>query len=632
MDTPSDCPGTDPFPHDPGASTLLLRVGSRFVVDLGSVRLRQALRRAVELRVARLMGYLWPLSALPDALLRRAVLYLLWLSVNGVRHTRRMLDALAANDPQVGLDAFLIQRCQDEATNPRHQARARRAREVFGVFPIPLLIGCIEAVEIIVEEGTSPVRKSTKRLSLPKPRQGSVIRPPVPFADDDPPLQLARPGTRAFFGFEQIHPARLCNILSVGGTGSGKTTATVLPLLDGLLRYRLTDGTHAAVLVIDPKAELLPRVQKTLAELGEADRLVVIGDGTAPIAYFPPGSPLSPTERLEKLKVFDPEGNTTGDRNSYWRCIGHAFLRDLVQVEAKYFWATGQRLFQQLSDELKLPRQGNAWATLREVLGFARLSSQSLRRVSALLLGHCEDAGLDLGTEARALAAYTGDTGLIEQFNFVLMSGLDTLGAALANPDTASLVDFDVVADSQHPRTDVAALMDAGRVVVFQPQPREGHRVAAMALKSKWYEAVFARQNLQRPVGIVIDEAQQFLTNDEESGEQNFLDRCRAYRCITLLATQSLASLRYRFGSNEAARNALDIIVANCPSKFILRNTDGETLHWLREQIPPPSLPGRHIVEARPPSGLKRGEAYYLLADGTWGRSRASLAGLAGLA
>ena len=399
------------------------------------------------------------------------------------------------------------------------------------------------------------------------------------------------------------------------------------------LRYRLHNGKAASVLVVDPKNELAARVHATLRELGELDRLVLIDGSAPPIEFFPAGSPLTPSERLAKLEVFMPARNDGGD-NSYWRSLGMALLRDLVQLDDAFVQSSAEqglqmRIFHEIALELgSATGPASFWVDVRSVMAYARLSGRHLIKVHRLIAKHCNSVGLDLGTIARALEAYSADRDLIEQFNFVLMSACDTLGALMADPETRALVDFDVRPSGEQHRTNVLKLVEEGKVILFSPEMRAGHRLAAQALKAKFFEAVFGRTDQERPIGIVIDEAQKFVTNDAESGEQAFLDRCRAFRCMTLLATQSLASLRYELGNLPSGQAALEIILANTPSRFIFRSTDDQTVNWLRSQLPPPGNGGPHIVDVRRPAQLRPGEAYYLLADGRWGRRQADLQGL----
>jgi hypothetical protein len=66
---------------------------------------------------------------------------------------------------------------------------------------------------------------------------------------------------------------------------------------------------------------------------------------------------------------------------------------------------------------------------------------------------------------------------------------------------------------------------------------------------------------------------------------------------------------------------AVEIIVANSPTKIIYRSIDSSTHNALKEWIPPAPEGRRHVVDIRPPAQLATGSAYYLC-DGVWGMHR----------
>ena len=606
----------------------LMAVHVRTELDLSvhALQFRRALRHAAR-QVCSRQPRKTPL------VIARALLYALWLPQSGARSApmalERSKDAAIHGTLQSLLFGLRGLRCTTSPSLSRRNARLGRISEVIDVVDVDDLVVGLQAFMAVLQ----PLPREA--LDLTPHAMQRMIRVPQPFRSTDPPLQLALTGSRAFFGLpDAIHPTQLASVLAIGATGSGKTASVVVTVLDALLRYRLHNGKAASVLVVDPKNELSARVHATLRELGELDRLVVIDGGGPPIEFFSAESPLTPSERLAKLEVFLPARNDGGD-NAYWRSLGMALLRDLVQLDDAFAQSSAKqglqmRIFHEIALELgSATGPASFWSDVRSVMAYARLSGRHLVKVNRLIEKHCGSVGLDLGTIARALAAYSGDRELIQQFNFVLMSACDTLGALMADPETKALVDFDVRPSGAQQRTNVRKLVEEGKVILFAPEVRAGHRLAAQALKTKFFEAVFGRADQERPIGIVIDEAQRFVTHDPESGEQSFLDRCRAFRCMVLLATQSLASLRYELGNLSSGQAALEIILANTPSKFFFRSTDDHTLNWLRSQLPPPGNGGPHIVDVRRPAQLRPGEAYYLLADGRWGRGQADLQGLA---
>lgn len=456
----------------------------------------------------------------------------------------------------------------------------------------------------------------------------TLVRTPIPWDAIDPPLVFGSDG--AFFGRSAVHPRDLTHVLALGGTGVGKTESVTKPAVAAALAYELFDGTKSAVLVIDPKTELIEKVKSVLTARGEMNRLFVVGDHP-PIKLFTSGSPLSQSDRLQKLRAYVPKADGS-NKNEYWKQLGDSMLLDFMQLEEIYATKTGgHRLLRTLAVGLKLAIDDDRgyWQSLRDVLAYSCTGPQKLKETSELLRRHCRVASI-VSSSMQVMQTYTASDSLIEQWNYVVMSAQPTI-AALANPDLSLLVNLDILGDTNHSGTDVSELMEMSKVIIFCPQPKSSHDIAAKALKDKFYEASLSRKNLKMGVFIVIDEAHRFITDDpkSQSSEASFIDVCRAYRVNMILATQSLGSIKRALGSDNAAQDALDIICQNTPTKVVFRCNDTDTVIWLKSQIPQPADGSPHVISVRPPSGLEPGEAYNLWADGTWSRQRARLSGLA---
>lgn len=111
------------------------------------------------------------------------------------------------------------------------------------------------------------------------------------------------------------------------------------------------------------------------------------------------------------------------------------------------------------------------------------------------------------------------------------------------------------------------------------------------------------------------------------SGEQSFLDRARAYRAVCVLATQSIASLRYALAQSAGAGpEASEAALANCGSKLFFRSTDTATQERLEKLLPAPPVQDRpHIAKVRTAATLRVGESYALMSDGGWQRRRVQI-------
>ena len=159
-------------------------------------------------------------------------------------------------------------------------------------------------------------------------------------------------------------------------------------------------------------------------------------------------------------------------------------------------------------------------------------------------------------------------------------------------------------------------------------------------LKFKWFQFSIddimfeEREKDKIKVFYIADEFHRFITGDEESGEQSFLDRCRAYNVSCILATQSIPSLRYGISENtdikseNSLNDSLQIILNNCGTKLYFRTTDSETHEHLLKitpRSPHPALnfiAGEHVLNYIPLSALMLGECYYYSPRGKWGKTK----------
>jgi hypothetical protein len=464
-----------------------------------------------------------------------------------------------------------------------------------------------------------------------------TVRKPLPWTGDEPPFVL---GTKSeFFGLNQIHPKNLVHTLAIGGTGSGKTISCVIPLLKAQLSYALPthDGLmKSSILVIDPKFELLEIVQSVLDDQGESDRLIVVGrgKGTPAIRFFGKNENLSNREILSRLDVVLGTAELSDSSHQYWHVAGLQVVERFMNLEVAYRTSRNCSLIARLrnagpgTDSIgEISQLSSYWKALSTVLDNSRAGRFKFRSMNASLKSLLNEAGLGDHPDAAMMDTFIDEAELM-QWAYRLQAA-DPVLKLCADPEIERVVDFrpfpgdaDSILDHS---LDLMQAMDAGKVVVFQPTGEMNSLLAARALKSRWYAAVRARDDMQRPVGVVVDEFQKFVTLDAVSGDANFMDVARAYRCNVVLATQSIEALHNALKSSRHAESAVAAIVANTPSKFFFATKDNRTDVILKNLIPKPSGAGPHIIDARPPAVMRAGEAYWSLANGQWGRGRAQL-------
>jgi hypothetical protein len=462
---------------------------------------------------------------------------------------------------------------------------------------------------------------ATKTAKLPQ------IKPPIPWTGSEPALRLSRDG--AFFGKDAIHPADLVHVLAAGGTGSGKTVSVVQPALQGFINYALPDGRRSSVFVIDPKHELEAKVREVLRQQHQLQRLVVIGQ-CPPVRFFDAGSALLPQDKLDLLDgVLDQKRLSEGS-HAYWHEAGMQVVCGFMALEDAMQRLQGRSLIEALAQRCGAGAgRAGFWASLQHVFTHSRTGRGNFRQVAAMLREELTKVELQAHPAAHVMAQFAGTEDDLQQWCFRMQTA-SLLVDALASADLAAYIDFDPWPAAADQRTDIGDLMERGAVVLFQPSHCNSGTLAARALKARVYAEVFCRRDMERPVAVVVDEAQRFVTLDEYTGEASFLDRCRAYRTNVVLATQSLTSLEHAMGSGSSAQAAARLLWANTPSKWFLRSTEQTARACVRELIPPSPLGDGtpHVVDVRPLAQLEPGEAYWVLADGTWGRGRARREGL----
>jgi hypothetical protein len=442
--------------------------------------------------------------------------------------------------------------------------------------------------------------------------------PPIPYDGSEPPLVFESP----LLDQSEILPSAMVNALAIGSTGSGKTVSFMLPTLMSMLTYRLSGGKTASLLVIDPKVELLSRIEDKLAKLGELDRLVVLGR-CDPINYFQEGDGLSVSDRFEKVKSFVPVAGTSAEDNR-WQIFAEQLILSFLKDDQKFADVCGLPLLESVAalvtgDDRYLVR--NQWVALRKLLLLGLEDGLKLRHICDVydLLTGC----VGLTKLDRPFVRYVTlkDT---DQY-FYNARGALTIVDSLGSEEIEHILDLSVRRGlPKKNRTDVAALVECGAVLVFQPRNNATHDLVGGALKSLFFRSVMEREDMTRPMGYFCDEFQRYITTDPETGEHAFLDRCRAYRVNSFLATQSMAALLAATSRRANAAGTLDSILVNTPTKVCFRTTDRAAVVTMSAFIPKDPRSDQHVLNCRPPSALKTGEYYFAL-EHNWGRTRYEL-------
>lgn len=466
--------------------------------------------------------------------------------------------------------------------------------------------------------------------------------------------------------------------LVLGEMGSGKSASAILPLLGAVARAPLeVVGTG---LVIDPKSELLPALQSIAPDrVHHVDTATIVLDLMAGprwrvaeelaagrwysaatlilyrVASLVPGNParvLLHRSQGSRDEFFDREGTELA------LCVLSLVLMvTSPQAPPPEDWLGADfdaiDLMRELRDRARgtyVERGPNSLALLAWVLDGPLMTYPDHPRTITVgeprpvwLFTRIANAALDVwGTKPgegrdvlKRITGYWDDIASIDRQYAGVRAAARVVCTDFAAPAISRTAYFGFepgYVDSVGPDSldfTRAVGPDGGPLVVFQPA-RDGLDVlVAMALKAIFFEAVLdnadrARDGAAMPLVVYLsDEFQRFITSDAVHGEQNFLDSCRSYGALCVLATQSLAALEHALahggGSDTQNEAAISILFNNTATKIFFRSTDPKTSQRLHELCPTrPGMPS--VSKVRPVSSLAPGECYVALSDGRFER------------
>ncbi len=310
---------------------------------------------------------------------------------------------------------------------------------------------------------------------------------------------------------------------------------------------------------------------------------------------------------------------TSGD-SSVWQEKGHRMNIDMAMIDRVFQLQTGFTLWGVVRSVLQGQdhTQSSQWENIHTVYKHALISRENvawLAAVSTVLIELCP--GLH-GVQS-VFTQYLADSELHNQL-FYRVSNAEQMCKVLSAAEVVNVVNTDLFAGSGGNDVNMEDLVDQGRVILCQPTLTHSGDIAGRLVKGRFFADVLARRDMKQPVGYVCDEFQRYITSDRDTGEQSFMDRCRAYRVTCVVASQSLSAVEHALvlSGERAPRLVVDIIIANSPTRIIYKTLDSSTQRSLREWLPPAPEGRLHVVDIRPPALLMIGDAYYLC-NGAWG-------------
>jgi hypothetical protein len=500
---------------------------------------------------------------------------------------------------------------------------------------------------------------------LPSGRQ-HVAGEPYEFTPEHPPLHYAGHGN---LGGDVVPITRAVRHHFVAGeSGSGKTKSVIFPVLRAALEYpkredydryakvvqsrgEVADAfedLQPSLLVFDPKSEL----RRFVEEYG-GQRKVYSIDFASPCFVFHAFEgrqlPVAPKEAWATIRNLSEymAKDAANSKDPFWTQFASSIVLAMMEVDFALY-QRGQEVLVEFWNGIRnvLIEKENMDPALVAPLAYSNLHYFKPHLTLIHLLAcnwkcavtwysaYCThykvplDASLQVGALVNlADGTSSSVTAVLNAMLLELASEELTRHVCLNPLESPSRADLD---SANQLLLEVREVLDEGHVVVYRPRDTSPvSEIVGRAIKTKFYELSFVRNNPVRPFFVVADEFQRILHFGPREGEQSFLDRCRSFRVSVTLATQSMAALRYRVESmagQQLGAAALESILLNCANWYVFRTNDPDLQRRFRQMIPPPPVSGYpHIMETYPLASLQTGEAYFQLGDGSWGRGRAEL-------
>lgn len=382
------------------------------------------------------------------------------------------------------------------------------------------------------------------------------------------------------------------HLMVFGGTGDGKTTAILKPVLRQVLQQK-----RFGVYVTDAKGVLWHDAEEIAQHCGRADDIVRIGTGDGEYGVNICEN-LTPNQIAATLRsVLQQTSGSASD--SFWPDMAANIMRHMLTIGRAYaHTAKGQEdskflhpyslwwAYQVVIDEAKLTAALDAVAVERAAVGAALQKMPDLQDTAAfaaqedrlLLLSSPEvEASHDYLTHAWSVMAKDTKTGIIASIS-QLMDGF--AGARILRERFAS------------GRSDNTIGLDAalnGKVVLVTLSTMEEGlpaRLVAILLKTALYREARLREAAlkasgskpqDKPCLVMMDEVQEIVTVDSSSGlsDATFWNVARSTGLAGVFATQTVAALTQAMGK-DAAENFLQ----QARSKVFLRSEDRETVGY----------------------------------------------------
>ncbi|EAR9393466.1 type IV secretory system conjugative DNA transfer family protein [Salmonella enterica subsp. enterica] len=343
------------------------------------------------------------------------------------------------------------------------------------------------------------------------------------------------------------------NIIIFGGTGGGKTSRSINPLLRQLFMQ------NAGALIFDIKTDFIKEVGALTNMAGRSFKIV--GDGGMTLNLFRGCTPELAASYLKSC--FLVQGQGSGD-SAFWVDSSVEMARHCLNLL-----------------NLLRPHQYSI-ASLYDIV-FDNEARNALVLEGTEKLSEMSDRDQRLFNQSSRFFVNVWN----EHDEKLRKNILGTMNAVLspfAHPDMVDAFST----GSEQGEADMTELVNDGAVfLVNLPMTkygREGARFAYLLVKLRFMNMMRERRtkpewNQDRPVAFVCDEYQAIV---DPISDTDFWDKSRSTRTIGIVSMQGVASLVHALGNNKAVAEA---ILQNFRQRIIFRTEDEATLRHIRDVL-----------------------------------------------
>lgn len=340
------------------------------------------------------------------------------------------------------------------------------------------------------------------------------------------------------------------NIIAFGGTGGGKTSRTINPILLQIFRQ------DASALIFDIKTDFHKEVDALTTEENRSYK--VVGDGGMTLNLFRGCTPELASSYLKSC--FLAQGQGFGD-SAFWvdsatELCRHALTLLMLLRSESYSIAGLYDIVFDENDRNKLLIEGAeniSQMTDRE----QRFFTQSQRYFVNIWNEHEDKLKKNILGTVNAVLSPFAHPDLVDAFSS---------GSTLGEADMSELINERSVFLVNLPMTKYG---------------KEGARFAYLIIKLRFMNMMRERKgqsnwNQNRPVAFICDEYQAII---DSISDTDFWDKSRSTRTIGIVSMQGVSSLIYALNGNEKAANT---ILRNFRQRIFYRTEDEATIRHIK--------------------------------------------------